>query len=232
MIDVELLKMAGQNISILDFSSLLGVPSGVILRNDHYTEDELQKKIPSICRPADTSVKLIRVIQKHTSRIVTPNNDLTSPADGIFSDSPDDILLIRTADCIPLFISDGKYVGLLHLGWRGIAAGIVQNVAKAIPNLDKTKAKVVIGPGIGKCCFEVSPEVALIFNEKYRIMKNCKYRVDLESMVIDELKTQGFTDIYATGACTYCEPNTYYSYRREGEEVRHLLSYISSGGLK
>jgi YfiH family protein len=230
MIDAALLKTTAENIRLIDLSSLLGICTGLIVRNDHFSEDALQEKIASLCHPRNPRAKTVRVIQKHTDRIVSANDDLSIPADGLFSQSPDDVLTIRTADCIPLFLSDGKTAALLHLGWRGIVGGIARNIGRAIPGLDHAKTIAVIGPAIRQCCFEVSPEVALIFESKYRIKRGDKYYIDLESMVKDELIKLGIKQVYGLDSCTYCEPETYYSYRREGEDVRHLLSFISLGG--
>jgi polyphenol oxidase len=230
MIDNKLLKNTSENILLLDLSEMLGVCAGVIVRNDHLSEDALQEKIVSICQSKNSKARAIRIVQKHTDRIISANDDLTSPADGIFSRLPDDVLTIRTADCIPLFLSDGNTVALLHLGWRGIVGGIVHNISQAIPGLDESKTKAVIGPAIRQCCFIVSPEVALIFDGQYRIKHGDNYFIDLESMVKDELNMLGIKQIYGLDSCTYCEPEIYYSYRREGEDVRHLLSFISLGG--
>jgi polyphenol oxidase len=230
MIDNKLLKTTAENILLIDLSEMLGACAGVIIRNDHLSEDALQEKIVSICQSQNPKARVLRVIQKHTDRIVSANDDLSSPADGLFSQSPNDVLAIRTADCIPLFLSDGNTVALLHLGWRGIVGGIIHNIGRAIPDLDSSKTKAIIGPAIKQCCFEVSPEVALIFENKYRIKKGNKYYIDLESMVRAELNKLGIVQIYGLDSCTYCESETYYSYRREGEDVRHLLSFISLGG--
>lgn len=230
MIDRTLIKTAIDNIQLVDLSDILGTRAGILIRNDHITEDDLQNRIIDIGNFRSSKTRAFRLVQKHTNRIVPSTADLSFPADGIYSQSPDDILIIRTADCIPLFISDGQTAAVLHLGWRGIVGGIASNIRMSIPQLDITRAKVVIGPGIGKCCFEVSPEVALIFDIKYRNKRGEKYHIDLESIVIDELKKIGFENIYSLNACTYCEPDLFYSYRREGEDVRHLLSYINPGG--
>lgn len=229
MIDKSLIRITPDNIRLIDLSGLLGVWSGIIIRNDGISEDELQARIDGLRQPISFDSKSIRLIQKHTCRIISAAGDLSTPADGVFSQSPDDILIIRTADCIPLFISDGRTAAVLHLGWRGIVGGIIANIGQSMPQLKIADSKIVIGPGIGKCCFEVSPEVALIFNIKYRIKQGEKYHIDMESMVIDELHKIGFNRIYSLDTCTYCEPDLFYSYRREGEDVRHLLSYISPG---
>lgn len=231
MIDRSLIKTAANDIRFIDLSEMLGTWAGILIRNDHITEEDLQENIVELRDFRSSKSNALRLIQKHTNRIVSSTDDLGIPADGIFSQSHNDILVIRTADCLPLFISDSRTAALLHLGWRGIVGGIIANIKHCISQLDIANSSVVIGPGIGKCCFEVSPEVAIIFKTKYRNKQLDRYKIDLESMVIDELKNIGFKYIYSLKACTYCEPDIFYSYRREGEDVRHLINYISPGGL-
>ncbi len=230
MIDRSLIKTVSNNIKLIDLSERLGTWAGIFIRNDHIPEDDLQNRIVDIADSRFPKARTCRLTQKHTNRIVSSTDDLNVPADGIFSQSHVDVLVIRTADCIPLFICDGDTAAVLHLGWRGIVGGIIANIKQSILQLDIPKSRIVIGPGIRKCCFEVSPEVALIFDSKYRLKKEGKYHIDLEAMVIDELKKIGFEQIYSLNACTYCEPDIFYSFRREGEDVRHLLSYINPGG--
>ncbi|NLI16851.1 MAG: polyphenol oxidase family protein [candidate division Zixibacteria bacterium] len=230
MIDRLLIKTFKDNIRWIDLTDILGTPAGIIIRNDHLLENDLQKKIVDISNSQSSTIKIYRPIQKHTNRIVASTENLDIPADGIYSQSPNHLLVIRTADCIPLFIYDGRTAAVLHLGWRGIIGGIVANIKRTISQFNCADAKAVIGPGIGRCCFEVSPEVALIFDSEYRIFNDRKYYIDLETMVIDEMKKQGFRQIHSLNACTFCESDLFYSYRREGEDVRHLLSFIRAGG--
>jgi YfiH family protein len=230
MIDRSLIKTVFNDIRLIDLSDRLGTWAGIFIRNDHIPEDNLKNGILDNNDPRFLKKRTYSLTQKHTSRIVSSADDLNIPADGIFSQSHDDILMIKTADCIPLFIYDGNTAAVLHLGWRGIVGGIIANIKQSIPQLDIPKSKIVIGPGIRKCCFAVSPEVALIFESKYRDKREGKYYIDLEAMVIDELKKIGFEYISSLNACTYCETDIFYSFRREGNDVRHLLSYINPGG--
>jgi copper oxidase (laccase) domain-containing protein len=68
-------------------------------------------------------------------------------------------LSVRAADCVPVLAMDPELgaFGVLHAGWRGIAAGILPNLLaiwrRAGSSL--TEARLAFGPGIGVCCFEV-----------------------------------------------------------------------------
>ena len=76
--------------------------------------------------------------------------------------------LMRTADCVPILISsgDGRIVAAVHAGWRGTVSGIVRAaIGKMLEEFGTRPAHIhaAIGPGIGKCCYEVGPEVAAQF---------------------------------------------------------------------
>ena len=67
-------------------------------------------------------------------------------------------LLVFVADCLPIAVATASGVAMLHGGWRGLAAGIVERGAAGMSG-----GAAAIGPGIGPCCFEVGPEVLEAF---------------------------------------------------------------------
>jgi YfiH family protein len=232
MIDKKHFKTSEEGVLYLDLQEFLGTPSGVILRNDLLEEEGLIKFIAGHCRMATgrKTLKVVRVNQKHTNRVVDATDNTGRPADGLYTNSSDNILVIKTADCLPLFLNDRKTVGLLHLGWRGIFLDILKNFIATVPGFKANDAVALLGPAIGSCCFEVSIEVALLFDKKYRIRRGKSFYIDLEGLVVDELASYGVNSIVKSGACTYCHPDLFYSYRREGTDVRELYSFICLGG--
>jgi len=88
-------------------------------------------------------------------------------ADAVWTSSPDDVLIIRTADCATVWLADTEnaHLAMLHAGWRGAADGIVGQTVDTLRaqrgHADSMIA--VIGPHIGPCCFEVGPDVAARF---------------------------------------------------------------------
>jgi purine-nucleoside/S-methyl-5'-thioadenosine phosphorylase / adenosine deaminase len=82
------------------------------------------------------------------------------PGDGLWTDAPGRPLLVFTADCLPIAIAraDGRRpaVAALHVGWRGLLAGIVERAAFRLGG----RLAAAIGPGIGPCCYEVGEDVA------------------------------------------------------------------------
>ena len=78
------------------------------------------------------------------------------------------VAIVQTADCVPILLADPKrrVVAAVHAGWRGTLARIV---AKALGRMRSNSARLpedvtaAIGPAIGRCCYEVGPEVAQAF---------------------------------------------------------------------
>ncbi len=222
----------------LNYKDFLGVPAGTLIKNDSFNSSEIDNFIVKSCFQASGNQalngkenhRLVRLNQKHTNIVIPAGDNTNDPADGVFTDSTGYILLVRTADCFPVFLYDGSIAGLLHLGWRSVLTGILGNFFYTVPGFNNDKARAVIGPGIGSCCFEVSSEVLILFDEKYRQRRNGKFFIDLKRLILDELAEFGIKYTLTSESCTVCDKELFYSYRREGPEVKHMISYISLGG--
>lgn len=222
------LKKSEEGIIFYDYSDFMGIPCGIILRNDNQDIDQLDTAIIKNVGfpPEHDGFFVAKLNQKHTNVVIQASENIDQPADGVFATSDNYLLIIRTADCYPVALYDGETAALLHLGWRSAFSGILDNFYHRVSDFNYSKAKAFIGPGIGSCCFEVSSEVALLFPDKYRKYKNKTNFINLRGFILDELKGYGIKYILDAGACTACNPELYYSYRREGNKVGQMLSFI------
>ena len=131
--------------------------------------------------------------------------------------------LVFTADCLPVALSGPGGAAMLHCGWRGLAAGIV---AKGVEAVGATDA--AIGPGIGPCCYEVGDEVLAAFShlgEGITAADGAKSRagddisahrrLDLPEVARRLLLEAGVERIEVAGLCTRCEPELFFSHRRD-----------------
>jgi YfiH family protein len=119
-------------------------------------------------------------------------------------------LLVLVADCYPVALSDGERVAMLHCGWRPLAGGIVE---KALERFESTPAAAV-GPGIGACCYEVGEEVLEAFSDIEGVARG--RMLDLRAVIAAKLAAAGVTDVQHVDRCTSCEPELYFSHRRDG----------------
>jgi YfiH family protein len=119
-------------------------------------------------------------------------------------------LLVLVADCLPVALAGGGRVAMLHCGWRGLAGGIVRD---ALSSFDAPPAAAV-GPGIGGCCYEVGDEVRREFAHVEGAARGRK--LDLRAVVEHELRQGGVESIEQLDRCTSCNPEHYFSHRRDG----------------
>lgn len=137
---------------------------------------------------------------------------------------------IMTADCLPVLIADreARVVGAAHAGWRGLAAGVIEQLVAAmtrVPGVKTSDLTVWLGPAIGPSAFEVGQEVVEAFvgldsANRIRFQPHPetpgKYLADLPGLASDVLGKAGVADVTASGLCTVSLPDRFYSYRRDG----------------
>lgn len=125
--------------------------------------------------------------------------------------------MVLTADCLPVALAGGGAVAMVHTGWRGLAAGVLEEGVAALRELGTDgPLEAVVGPGAGVCCYEVGPEVHAAFGQDapdapYRDGKN----IDLRAIARRRLLAAGVARVHDADACTICDER-FFSHRREG----------------
>jgi hypothetical protein len=148
--------------------------------------------------------------------------------DGLWSDRPGQAMALVTADCYPVAIARSEGAAglcVLHVGWRGLLDGIVENGVAA---LGSGKVVAMVGPGIGPCCYEVGEEVADPFRERFGDDVVADGKLDLAGAAERVLGEAGVASVERTGHCTACEPELFFSHRRDrGRTGRQgVVAYI------
>jgi YfiH family protein len=154
-------------------------------------------------------------------------------ADASVTDQPDTVCVVMVADCLPILLCDtaGRAVGAAHAGWRGLAAGVVENAAQQVRALAGATAavKAFLGPAIGPRAFEVGGEVRAAFvdaatpsEQAATVAAFCardgvpgKYWADLYALARLRLARVDITAVSGGNACTVTDAERFYSYRRE-----------------
>jgi polyphenol oxidase len=158
-------------------------------------------------------------LRRKGSPPVPPGADLCE-ADAQASDYPDLTPLVLVADCVPLLLAGAGAVAAVHCGWRGVAAGVVENALASLRELGAAPGEIgaAIGPGIGPCCYEVGEEVASRFQERGGPPLVRDGRLDLPLAVRGRLERAGLdrAAIASVGLCTSCHPELFFSHRRDG----------------
>jgi polyphenol oxidase len=148
--------------------------------------------------------------------------------DGLWTDRPGQAMALVTADCFPVAVArtNGKpRLCVLHVGWRGLLEGIVESGVGAVGD---GPLAAMVGPGIGPCCYEVGEEVAAPFRERFGPELVPDGHVDLGGAARAALCSAGVETVEATGHCTACEPELFFSHRRDkGRTGRQgVIAYI------
>lgn len=134
--------------------------------------------------------------------------------------------LVFVADCLPIALTGPAGVAMLHCGWRGLAGGIVERGVAA------TEAQAAaIGPGIGPCCYEVGDEVRARFDHLGEDITS-GHTLDLAAVARRQLADAGVREVDATDLCTSCEPDLFFSHRRDGGETGRQAGLVWSGGAR
>ncbi len=129
--------------------------------------------------------------------------------DGHLIAEPGLAALVFVADCLPVALAGPGGVTMLHCGWRGLAAGILAEGAKAVG-----ATHAAIGPGIGGCCYEVGDEVLGAFAGLGEGLASGRM-LDLPEVAHRLLRESGVGSVEFSGLCTSCESELFFSHRRD-----------------
>jgi YfiH family protein len=134
-------------------------------------------------------------------------------ADGIATSVPGVAALVVTADCLPVALSAPGAVAMVHAGWRGLAAGVLDEGVAALRDLGADgPVTAAIGPGAGGCCYEVGDEVREAFADVPEARSG--RAIDLKAVATARLRGAGVAEIHDTGLCTMCDAR-FFSHRRD-----------------
>jgi purine-nucleoside/S-methyl-5'-thioadenosine phosphorylase / adenosine deaminase len=163
--------------------------------------------------------------------------------DALISNTPNILLAVKTADCVPILLGDPKNhaFAAVHAGWRGTSASIVRRAVEGLQTKYQSRAGdliAAIGPAANGCCYEVGPEVIKLFKERFpdndylfTATAEDHAKVDLQRANRDQLMVAGVraANIYAAPLCTMERTDLFFSYRREKQRlgrVGRLMSVI------
>ncbi len=138
------------------------------------------------------------------------------------------VAVVLTADCLPVFLcrENGSAVAVAHAGWRGLAAGVLENAVAALA-VDASQVLAWLGPAIGPGAYEVGCDVREAFAAAHGDA-DCafvprgerKFLADLYALARLRLANAGVERVSGGGFCTFTEHERLFSYRREKKSGR------------
>ena len=162
--------------------------------------------------------------QVHGTTVVEADRlDHVPAADAAVARAPGTVCAVMIADCLPVLLCDasGTTVAVAHAGWRGLAAGVIENTVAAM-NVNPDELVAYLGPGIGPRAFEVGAEVREAFVARdeeaaaaFAPARAGKWLADLFSLARRALARVGVDRVHGGGLCTYTDTARFFSYRRD-----------------
>jgi hypothetical protein len=134
--------------------------------------------------------------------------------------------MVMGADCLPVALGCDGAVATVHAGWRGLAAGVLEQGVRTLGELAEAAEGIVaiVGPCAGVCCYEVGPEVLAALGVPGEAAKAARgghargRHVDLRAIARERLLAAGVAEVRDVEACTICDER-FFSHRREGSRA-------------
>jgi YfiH family protein len=188
----------------------------------------------------------LRQIHSDILHIISEVSEEILAGDALLTDRQGILLIIKTADCLPVLIVDRKKraVAAVHCGWKSTSLRLVQKVVQCLEEhflSDPSSLLVALGPCIGKDCYEVGEDVRQEFENgglKEEVFLPHprhvgKFYLDLRMANKNQLMEEGIKDsnISSVDMCSFCEEDLL-SYRRSPQKEGRMLSFIGITSAK
>ncbi len=163
--------------------------------------------------------------QVHGTSVVEADSRAAFPqGDAAVARTRGAVCAVMIADCMPLFMTDaaGTMVAVVHAGWRGLAAGVIEATIDAM-KIDASAILSWLGPAIGPKAYEVGEEVRAAFagyETAFVATRPGHWLLDLYAVARQRLERRGARRVYGGGFCTYSDPERFFSYRRDRTAAR------------
>lgn len=187
-----------------------------------------------------TGLAFARARQVHGDRVVVAraSSNALEEADAVVSTDPGVAACVLVADCVPILIGDPRSgaVVAVHAGWRGTLAHVAARAVEALAaevGAHPGDLLAAIGPAIGPCCYEVSPDLAQAFRDGLGTtcahLRGAGARVDLWVANEIVLRKAGLDRerIEVLGRCTCCESESFFSHRRDRGRTGRQVGFIA-----
>lgn len=172
-------------------------------------------------------------LQVHGARILEHGGTdegwtIVDGVDGHLTSVPGTLLLVTAADCVPVYLlhPGTRTVALVHAGWRGVAAGIVEAAVRRLASVAKSApSDIVMHCGVAICgdCYEVGPEVILAVLGRKAAGPE---QLDLRTAIAGRAARAGVRDLTVSGWCAAHDAARFHSHRRSKGTDGRMAAYL------
>jgi YfiH family protein len=183
-----------------------------------------------------SSVANIRQVHGKKVIVATPDyvaQGIAEEADALITNTPGLPVIIRTADCVPLFLCDSvkRCIGVVHAGWKSTQLNIAQEAISQMRSAwgtDPKDIRAALGPSILRCCYEVEKKFYEYFPGFVENI-NGRYTLDLPAVNKKQLVDAGVVagNIFDSQECTFCAgAGKYFSFRKGDATSGRMVSLM------
>jgi len=184
--------------------------------------------LPALYERKFTEVRSLVQVHGNTVMDDTFYKSPNQEGDGLITELASTLLLIRTADCLPVYLIAEKKIGMIHVGWRSLKAGIIE---RALALMNKNNVSAVFGPSIFWQNYEIDEDCYNSWDDPdlsqflYPAMGTKKY-LDMRGFAQHILTRTGMNkkDIYHIPLCTFNDGLP--SYRRNGSRAGRIINAV------
>jgi polyphenol oxidase len=217
-----------------------GLNLGVLTEDEHGAVIENRNRLAAALGLRPDRIAFGR--QVHGAELATARSGEVPEADGQVVAEGDLAALVFVADCVPVALAGPGGVAMLHCGWRGLASSCGRTstriagksatsglVERGVVAVEATHA--AIGPSIGPCCYEVGEEVLGAFDGLGDGIASGPM-LDLPEVARRLLRRAGVERIESAGPCTSCEPELFFSHRRDAGKTGRQAGLVWRRGAE
>ncbi len=185
---------------------------------------------------------LVHMRQVHSDKIIIVDPEIHNfenppECDALITNQPNIPLMVMVADCTPVLFFDPikKVIAVAHAGRAGAIKGIVPKTITKMCNDFGSKVeniKVVLGPSISACCYEVGEKIANeVTADGYGfavVAKKGSHYLEVNTIIHHQLQQSGIKKEHVEDLdiCNACENQTYFSYRADNQKTGRIAGVI------
>lgn len=199
-------------------------------QSDSFMPEAVRHRLQKIFHSNNNNIAYLNQIHSGLVHFVNQAG-LQGDGDALVTQTPDLILTVKTADCIPLLVWDpeAEIIAAIHAGWKGLKNNIIENTLNVILKYSGSlkNSTFLLGPHLKSCHFEVTEEFLNHFPARF-FLKKQKYYFDPTGytyFILEEKFGIRKDQIMDFSTCTYCDPLCM-SYRRDGKTEERHIGYI------
>jgi len=188
---------------------------GARVRSTGWAQGDMTGDGPAVERRRRSVVDLPWTVLKqvHGARVVTvdqPGGGSGEPADAAITTVGGAAIAVMTADCAPVGLASREgIIGIAHVGWKGLRAGVVEATVQAMRRLGATRVEAVLGPCIHPCCYTFGENELLDVEDRLRTSlrshdRSGRLSLDLPAGVRTVLHAAGAALVGESPSCTSC----------------------------